>query len=81
MDVICPCNNCSEHLEFYESGAGETVSLTNLTSVPTSRGLLSACGNWSFPNQPAGVRFTGLKTQRMPVWRNGRRTGLKILGP
>jgi DNA-directed RNA polymerase subunit RPC12/RpoP len=25
MDVICPCNNCSENLEFEESAAGETV--------------------------------------------------------
>jgi len=25
MDLKCPCNNCSEHLEFDESAAGETV--------------------------------------------------------
>lgn len=26
MDVICPCNNCSEHIEFEESAAGSTVA-------------------------------------------------------
>ena len=26
MDVKCPCNNCSEHLEFDESAAGETIA-------------------------------------------------------
>ena len=26
MDVICPCNNCSEHLEFDESAAGSTIA-------------------------------------------------------
>ncbi len=39
------------------------------------RGAWRACALCSTP------RLSGFNFRRLPVWRNGRRTGLKILGP